>query len=108
VPIIGMNFYDPFLAAVWFTNPAGLTTEIARAVGGNDIFEAIYAAAGVPVADVESAFSTTVTTPVSGVPLNVVRICAWTWMCAPAPLGPDIHANGPGYHVIAVAFEAKL
>jgi lysophospholipase L1-like esterase len=108
VPIIGMNFYDPFLAPVWFTNPAGLATEIAQAVAGNNIFEAIYAAAGVPVADVESAFSTTVTTPVGGVPLNVVRICAWTWMCAPAPLGPDIHPNFAGYHVIALAFEAKL
>jgi lysophospholipase L1-like esterase len=108
VPIIGMNFYDPFLAPVWFSNPAGLGTEIARAVGGNNFFEAIYAAAGVPVADVESAFQTTVTTPVGGVPLDVIRICAWTWMCAPAPLGPDIHANAAGYHVIAVAFEAKL
>jgi len=29
-------------------------------------------------------------------------------MCAPAPLGPDIHANFAGYHVIALAFEAKL
>jgi len=109
VPIIGMNFYDPFLASVWFTNPAGLGTEIAQAVGLNkNVFEAIYAAAGVPVADVESAFATTVTTPVSGVPFNVVRICAWTWMCAPAPLGPDIHANAAGYHAIALAFEAKL
>jgi lysophospholipase L1-like esterase len=108
VPIVGMNFYDPFLAPVWFTNPAGLATEIAQAVGGNNIFEAIYAGAGVPVADVESAFSTTVTTPVGGVPFNVVRICAWTWMCAPAPLGPDIHANAAGYHAIALAFEAKL
>ncbi|HEX9265927.1 MAG TPA: SGNH/GDSL hydrolase family protein [Candidatus Limnocylindria bacterium] len=108
VPIIGMNFYDPFLAPVWFTNPAGLGTEIAQAVGLNNFFDAIYAAAGVPVADVEGAFSTTVTTPVGGVPLDVVRICAWTWMCAPAPLGPDIHANVAGYHVIALAFEAKL
>jgi hypothetical protein len=29
-------------------------------------------------------------------------------MCAPAPLGPNIHANAAGYHVFAVAFEAKL
>ena len=108
VPIIGMNFYDPFLAPVWFSNPAGLGTEIAQAVGLNGVFDAIYAAAGIPVADVGAAFQTTVTTPIGGVPLNVLRICAWTWMCAPAPLGPDIHANAAGYHVIALAFEAKL
>src|SRR5438046_1839741 len=108
VPIIGMNFYDPFLAPVWFTKPAGLGTEIAQAVGLNGVFDAIYAAAGIPVADVGTAFQTTVTTPIGGVPLNVLRICAWTWMCAPAPLGPDIHANAAGYHVIALAFEAKL
>ena len=29
-------------------------------------------------------------------------------MCAPAPLGPDIHANTAGYGVIAKAFEAVL
>ncbi|HEV8535354.1 MAG TPA: SGNH/GDSL hydrolase family protein [Candidatus Limnocylindria bacterium] len=108
VPIIGMNFYDPFLAPVWFTNPSGLATEIAQAVGLNNFIEGIYAGAGIPVADVEAAFSTTVTTPVGGVPLNVLRICAWTWMCAPAPLGPDIHANATGYRMIALAFEAKL
>ena len=108
VPIIGMNFYDPFLAPVWFSNPAGLGTEIAQAVGLNGVFDAIYATAGIPVADVETAFQTTVTTPIGGVPLNVLRICAWTWMCAPAPLRPDIHANAAGYHVIALAFEAKL
>jgi len=38
----------------------------------------------------------------------VARICQWTWMCAPAPLGPDIHANTAGYGVIAKAFEAVL
>ena len=108
VPIIGMNFYDPFLAPVWFSNPAGLRTEIDQAIVLNGVFDAIYAAAGIPVADVETAFQTTVTTPFGGVPLNVLRICAWTWMCAPAPLGPDIHANAAGYHVIALAFEAKL
>jgi hypothetical protein len=69
------------------------------------MLEQIYEAAGDPVADVESAFSTTVTTPVVGIPLDVLRICQWTWMCAAAPLGPNIHANSAGYGVIAQAFE---
>jgi hypothetical protein len=42
------------------------------------------------------------------VPLNVARICQWTWMCAPPPVGPNIHANDAGYHVIADTFAAQL
>lgn len=104
VPIIGMNFYDPFLV-VWFSDPTALGPEVASSVEFNNMLEQIYGAAGDPVADVESAFSTTVTTPVGGIPLDVLRICQWTWMCAPAPLGPNIHANSAGYGVMAQAFE---
>jgi hypothetical protein len=32
------------------------------------------------------------------------HVCAWTRMCAPPPLGPDIHPNTAGYGVIAQAF----
>jgi hypothetical protein len=61
-----------------------------------------------PVADVESAFSVTDTTLVNGTPLDVLRECQWTWICAPPPLGPDIHVNAAGYGVIAQAFAAAL
>jgi lysophospholipase L1-like esterase len=104
VPVIGMNFYDPDLV-VWFSDPAALGPEVASILDFNNLLEQIYAAAGDPVADVQSAFSTTVTTPVNGTPVDVSRICQWTWMCAPPPLGPDIHANTAGYGVIAQAFE---
>lgn len=105
VPIVGMNFYDPFLADVWFAQPAGLPAEVASIVALNNFFDAIYAAAGDPVADVETAFSTTDATLVGGTPVDVLRICAWTWECSPAH---DIHANATGYGVIAHAFEAAL
>jgi lysophospholipase L1-like esterase len=107
VPIIGMNFYDPFLV-VWFSDPAALVPEMLSSVQFNAMLGSIYAAAGDPVADVASGFSTTDTTPVGGIPLNVLRICQWTWMCAPPPLGPNIHANTAGYGVIAQAFEKVL
>jgi lysophospholipase L1-like esterase len=107
VPIVGMNYYNPALVQ-WFNNPASLPGNIAAIVGFNDLLEEIYAAFGDPVADVESAFSTTNTTPVTGVPLDVLRICQWTWMCAAPPLGPDIHANTAGYGVIAQAFANVL
>ncbi len=74
VPIVGMNFYDPGLADVWFANPSALPGEIALIVGFNNVLEGIYAAAGDPVADVESAFSTTDTTLVNGVPLMRVDV----------------------------------
>jgi lysophospholipase L1-like esterase len=117
VPIVGMELYNPFLA-YWFAGPDG--QEFARAttfgavVPLNDMLEGIFAAAGAPTADVEGAFSTTdfetlVPLPGAGdVPLNVASICVWTWVCAPAPYGPDNHANSAGYGVIANAFAAEL
>jgi lysophospholipase L1-like esterase len=107
VPIVGMNYYDPFVAPVWFSTQslAALQTEVASIVGFNNFLEAIYAAFAMPVADVESEFSLTdLTIQPSGLPLNVERACAWTWMCA---LG-DIHANTAGYQGIAQAFEEVL
>jgi len=106
VPIVGMNYYDPFLAVVWFQTHslAALQIEVASIVGFNNLLEGIYHAAGDPVADVESAFSVTNTTLVGGVPFNVIRECQWTWIC---DVG-DIHANTTGYGVIAQAFEAAV
>lgn len=110
VPIIGMNYYAVFLPVVWAQTQsvAAVQAEAANTVAFNNVLETIYGAFGDPVADVESAFSTTDTTLVGGVPLNVVRICQWTWMCAPPPFGPDIHANDAGYGVIAEAFHEVL
>jgi lysophospholipase L1-like esterase len=116
VPIVGMNFYDPFLAA-WLQGPAGqalarLSVDLVTQY--NDLLEAAYRGAGVPVADVEAAFSTTdfdtlVTLPGIGqVPLNVARVCQWTWMCAPPPQGPNVHGRPEGYWVMAGAFVAAL
>ena len=103
VRVLGMNYYDPRLAT-WFANPAGLPAEVAAAVGFNNFLESIYMGAGDGVADVETAFDTTITALVGGIPLDVLRICAWTWVCTAG----NIHPNATGYHVIALAFAAKL
>ena len=42
------------------------------------------------------------------VPIAVARICQWTFMCAPAPQGPDIHPNSDGYGQLAGAFAKAL
>jgi lysophospholipase L1-like esterase len=61
------------------------------------------------IALITADFSDTAPLPgVGTVPLNVARICGWTWMCAPAPVGPNIHANAAGYQQIAAAFEQAI
>jgi lysophospholipase L1-like esterase len=110
VPIIGMNYYGVGLPEVWYTTQsvAAVQAYAAQVVQFNNLLEFWYAAAGDPVADVESAFQVTDTTLVNGTPLDVIRECQWTWVCTPPPLGPDIHANNDGYDVIAGAFEEAL
>jgi lysophospholipase L1-like esterase len=114
--IAGMNLYDPFLAD-YLTGTAGQAVaeqSVDLDVSFNSLLDASFSAFGMPVADVQTAFSTTDFTDtaqlpgIGTVPLNVARICEWTWMCAPAPLGPNIHANAAGYEVIAAAFERVI
>ena len=55
VPIVGMNYYDPLLAAVWFSTGSQAAVQAARgAVGGAQrvVLGSIYAPFGIPVADV--------------------------------------------------------
>ncbi len=114
--IVGMNYYDPFLAD-WLSGSTGETlaegsAELAVAVNGE--LASVYAHFGVPVADIAGAFQTTNFNliPFIRIPFNVALICAWTWMCAPAPYGAPnsaaIHANDLGYAVIAGTFLARL
>ncbi|NUO58344.1 MAG: SGNH/GDSL hydrolase family protein [Hamadaea sp.] len=111
-PIVGMTYYNPYLAA-WLTGPSGRALaqqSIQVSAVLNNILTALYRAADARVADVAGAFaSTDLTTqvPLPGVgtvPLAVARICAWTWMCAKT----DIHANTIGYAVLAEAYLAEV
>ena len=104
VPIAGMNYYDPFLAPAWFSahDLTALQADVTNDVAVDGLFDSLYAAAGDPDADILTAFSTAdLTIQPGGLPLNVARICQWTWMCSAG----DIHANDAGYAVIAEAFE---
>jgi lysophospholipase L1-like esterase len=114
--IAGMNLYDPFLAD-YLAGSAGQAVavqSVTLAAAFNSLLDASFGVFRIPVADVQTAFSTTdftdtATLPGAGiVPLNVARICEWTWMCAPAPIGPNIHANVTGYQVIATAFQQVI
>ena len=113
IPIVGMGLYNPFLAN-WLTGPEGQQLAIASAsqlMGPvNFVMRSIFEAGGASVADIEAAFSsndfaTQVDLPGLGtVPLNVARICMWTWVCTAG----DNHANEAGYGAIAHAFAIQL
>jgi len=116
--IVGMNYYVPELAA-WLSGTSAGQTFAAASITLDQTFSKVlagaYATVKAPMADVLTAFSTAdmkdmvSLPPFPGkVPLDVARICQWTWMCAPKPVGPNIHANRAGYAVIAKAFWAKI
>ncbi|NDZ80775.1 SGNH/GDSL hydrolase family protein [Streptomyces sp. SID10853] len=108
--IVGMNLYDPFLAA-WLTGTQGkaaATLSVPLADTLNATIGLTDAAHGVPTADVASAFRTNSFLPPTAlngqrVPLNVARIMQWTNMAR-----GDIHANDTGYQAIADAFLKKI
>ncbi len=101
LPIVGMNYYDPFLA-FWFSSPTAAQITERMVVEFNDVLDSAH---GPAMADVETAFQTTDWTLVDGIPLNVLRICQWTRMCTS---NPDVHPNTAGHGVIAQAFADVL
>jgi GDSL-like Lipase/Acylhydrolase family len=114
VRIIGMNYYVPTLAQ-WRNGLLGqavarVSEEIV--LGYNRLLADVYQRYGARVADVFGAFrsgdfsGSTRLPGIGAVPPNVAAICRWTWECAPAPRGPNIHADTAGYGVIAQAFLA--
>jgi lysophospholipase L1-like esterase len=115
-PMAGMTVYDPFLEL--YLDPstraeALATVGYARHV--NEGLAEIFRDGGFAVARVDTAFQTydlsrtgSFTGLAGPVPVAVVSLCRLTWMCAPAPRGPNIHANQAGYGVIARTFAAVL
>ena len=116
--IVGMNYYNPYLASWLQQDTAGPAFAVQSALAIsvlNDFLGTTYATEAIPVADVAAAFesddfvtmvSTTLPSPNDVLPVNVANICDLTYMCDPAPVGPDIHANSAGYGLIAESFVA--
>jgi lysophospholipase L1-like esterase len=113
---IGLNEYDPFLAA-FLQGTAGqqLAVQSAAVVDQlNSVLAAGYTPEGVRVADVSSAYRTDDFTDqamlpgVGMVPVNVANICELTFECTAAPVGPNIHPQDSGYRVLARAVAAAL
>ena len=112
--IVGMNYYDPFLAAYTLlpvTGPALAQQSLEATVAFNTVLGDAYALFFVPVADVATAFQIANPTPIPflrNLPLNVFLTLSWTWMLAPPPFGPDVHPNDFGYAIIAGAFAKQI
>jgi lysophospholipase L1-like esterase len=112
--IIGMTLYAPELPE-WRYGPGGrrrarLSEQLTLAFDTR--LARVYRSSGARVADVAGAFRTadfTGAVPVPGLgllPRNVAAICAWTWVCARPPRGPNKHPDEAGYGVIARAYLA--
>lgn len=119
-PIIGMNYYNSFLA-LWLSplQPQGMLLAQASAellgLFNIQVLGAVYEGFHVPVADVASAYMINAFEPLvpfpppfGMVPLNVATLCALTFMCPVPPAVPNIHANVDGYGVIALAFLEQV
>jgi lysophospholipase L1-like esterase len=111
-----MNLYDPVLGDYFSTNPtdrALATASISLLKGINADIQSADREEGFATAQVAAAFDTyNQTTMVSWegqqIPVDVARVCAWTWACSTPPVGPNIHANLDGYQVIADTFEEVI
>jgi lysophospholipase L1-like esterase len=105
VPIVGLNYYSPFLPAAWAEGGLeALRSSVDALRTFNDALKGIYTAAGVPVADVAEAFHTNDFTLVDRTPLNVALACEWTWSCSVG----DVHPTTDGYGAIAQAVGIVL
>jgi lysophospholipase L1-like esterase len=115
-PMAAMTLYNPFLEL--YLTRGGQAEAIASdkyARNVNEGLARLYGAGEFRVAHVDAAFHTYDTskkTSLAGqphpVPVAVAEVCRLTWMCAPAPVGPNIHANRVGYGLIAQAFATAF
>jgi len=111
-----MTLYDPVLGGYFSASAsvrglASASVPLLRQINAD--LTSVDEAAGFHTADVAGAFDSydsthKVSFDGQSIPLNVARVCAWTWACSTPPSGPNIHANPNGYAVIAGAFKKVL
>jgi hypothetical protein len=106
-PVVGMSYYDPFLAAWVLLGSSGQGVARQSVTLDDELNTLLQGDFGSGrTADVAGAFATSNfalkgTYNGSKVPVNVARICAWTHMCS----SQDFHADDAGHAQIAKAFE---
>jgi lysophospholipase L1-like esterase len=108
-----MTLYDPVLGSFFSadsTQRALAAASVPLTQQVNNSLTSADAASGFKTADVAGAFDTYDTMDMvpfenQMIPIDVARVCSWTWACTTPPSGPNVHANKNGYAVIARAFE---
>lgn len=113
---VGMTIYDPVLGG--YFSASASTRALAAGSPGilktiNDDLTKADTNARFRTADVARAFNSydgtdTVSWMGNQIPVNVARVCAWTWACTTPPAGPNIHANKNGYAVMAATFARVI
>jgi hypothetical protein len=122
--IIGLGHYDPWLGIYQQSGAtahrvAQQSVPVIRAL--DNAARVTYRRVGIREADVGTEFEIDRKQPdrsdrmlpaslvgKRAAPTNVVRVCQLTWMCAPAPYGPNLHPNVNGYMTIARAIARAL
>jgi lysophospholipase L1-like esterase len=115
VTFVGINHYNPYLAAA-LGGPTGRALADASVPVINllnSTLATVYSQNSIPVADVAGRFRTSDKTRVSvdGIGVageNLAQICALTWMCQEPPYGPNLHPSNQGYQTIADTIAALL
>ena len=117
MPIAVLAPYDPFLA-FWLSGgdtgyglaelSIGLAKQIRDTIAGAAKKERFALADAFKSFETERFAERTTLPNGLSVPVAVARICQYTFMCAPAPQGPDIHANDAGYRKLAETFKKAL
>jgi lysophospholipase L1-like esterase len=115
VTFVGVGHYDPYLAdAIHGISGEDFANRSKGVMGRlNETLLDIYSIGNIPMANVSSYFDapTRARVHLAGVgevSSNVAQVCAFTWMCAKSPYGPNIHPNVLGYSAIASAIESQL
>jgi hypothetical protein len=106
VPLLGSGYPDPYLQ-FYLRGPdqqaiAAASVPVQQQL--NNTLQQVYQSTGWRFVNVDGVFQTntpldqtTNLDPYGQVPVSVAMICEMTWMCAPAPQGPNIHPNHAGY-----------
>lgn len=113
VPIVGMVYYDPWLA-FYLKGPSGqqaATASLGLLHQLNSELRSAYKQYQARIAPVQKDFETwdmALTGSFNGqtLPQDVANICNWTHMCDST--NPNNHTNDTGHALLATAFEARL
>jgi lysophospholipase L1-like esterase len=107
--IVGLRHNDPYLADAGRRTTEQFADDAQAAFAAlNTELQRIYTRSGVITADTPHEFNQQVRRVVGPGSPQAQGVCALTWMCAAAPLGPNLHPNSSGYHLIADSIASAL